>query len=197
MSTHEAVLLWTYVAAVGILLSVYLSYQALRDLWALRGTKNGRRLRVLGRLSQESLRLLVHSAFFFIGVRALERAGAAPADVTVYVLIGGNVCFILNSLIAVYVMRRAEFPPPSSLTPEQMAARAEEAARLLLSEAHGAAQELLDLAAVAASERQRVEASRMSVAIERTADADERNADASERTADATERLAEQEEASK
>lgn len=167
-------LAWTVTAAIGGLLSALLLVEATLDLRALGPLKNGRRVRVRGRLLSEGLRFAVHVGFFCIGVDALDNP-PSPLTWQVAVLIGGNVGLIANSLIALY-LQRLEVRRTDPVAAEVLVAEAEATATEILRTAQVAAEQLLLLAERTAAAQDRSEL--------------ERGADAAERTADNTDRIA-------
>ena len=159
------VVAWTATALIGAALSLLLLVESLVDLHVLGDARNGRRIRVWGRLSQESVRLSVHLPFAWIGFGSLYVPVNPDSSTNILVLLWGNVAFILNSLIAMYVRRAAE----RSLPEEAVAAAA-----------------VLALQAEEAAEKIRVAALDARTLL----NDDQRTAGATERVADATERVA-------
>jgi hypothetical protein len=146
---------WTATACIGAALSAYLLVQALLDLQALGGVRNGRRWRVWGRILQEGIRLSIHVPFALLGFALLSQDIQPRLSFTVYVLLWGNLGLVVNSLVSVYVRRKADVP----IDPELLKA--------------AAALRMADLARLE-------QATRQAEAQERQADATERIADSTE-----------------
>jgi hypothetical protein len=101
---------WTATACIGAALSAYLLVQALLDLQALGGVRNGRRWRVWGRILQEGIRLSIHVPFALLGFALLSQDIQPRLSFTVWVLLWGNLGLVVNSLVSVYVRRKADVP---------------------------------------------------------------------------------------
>lgn len=99
--------IWTLVAGIGAIFSARLVTQWVEELRGLGTIQNGRRLLARGRLASEVIRLVVHSAFFLLGLLFIGVPGAFGP--VVVVLIAGNFLLIVNSAISLYIFRRLEF----------------------------------------------------------------------------------------
>ena len=70
-------LIWTSLALIGLMLSVYMLYQAGADAYAIRHIANGRRLLARGHVRRELFRVILQVAWVIVGVAALLSVGGA------------------------------------------------------------------------------------------------------------------------
>jgi Flp pilus assembly protein TadB len=100
--------IWVAVSLVGLLLSLYLSAESIRDLMALPNKTNGRRTVARSRLLRESMRVSVHLAYLVLGVSAW---GSNPGlSFSIVALMWGNVAMVINSLIDARTRRLLQQP---------------------------------------------------------------------------------------
>lgn len=142
------VLAWVVTACAGALLSSVLLVESVLDLRALGKIRNGRRIRVWGRMAQEGVRMSVHVPFAIIGILALDTPVDAATTVSVLVLLYGNVSFIANSVVAMVVRRIADSVQPevAAAVAQRVIATADAAAVQLLATADEAASRLTSAA---------------------------------------------------
>ncbi len=169
---------WSFIAAIGAILSLMLLIQAIADLRALGTIQNGRRAIVRGRLASEAIRLVAQAAYLLIGLAAIGTEVRNPG--VWIVLTAGSAALIINSLISLYVRQAIKASSSEPLTADELLIQASEKAALVLLEAKRKADDVLDVARRTASELDRVQ-------LERTLN---RSTDAAERTAENTARIA-------
>ena len=68
-------LIWTGLALVGLVLSVYMLYQAGSDAYAIRDIPNGRRLLARGHVRRELFRVILQLAWLAVGIAAILEVG--------------------------------------------------------------------------------------------------------------------------
>ena len=110
-------LIWTGLALLGIFVSAENATEAWRDMQALGGIRNGRRILARGAIRREAIRMLVYVLYLVIGIAS----GLSPADpdaqlsVVAIILVVTSLSLTVNSIFDRRDRRGLRCRPPLGL----------------------------------------------------------------------------------
>lgn len=91
----EPAVLWTVASGLGAVIAAWGSIEAFRDLRALQGYVNGRRMNAWRDLRNQTMRAIVQVAWFLLGLPLMFDERVTPWTPAVIVLVATNVALLV------------------------------------------------------------------------------------------------------
>ena len=111
----DAVVVWTVVSVLGMFVSGWGTFDAVRSLNALGGDTNGRRTIAWGYIRAEGLRFLIQTAWTAIGIALLIDHHVVHWSPPTIMLVVTNVALLYKSADGIYVRLKVRHTPLHSL----------------------------------------------------------------------------------